>query len=252
MPVFAVRASWRRWQAVAATVPCARPCAVNAAAPCCSQHVTPCFLVWWQVICVLYLGLLLYTGRYVLCKPKNQTRLFTLYTRFVCGGSLLRVVYFGVPDTWWGTNFVPSNYEKFSGPWWGNLATFLGFFCVANLLFDATFVLLVYYWASVCEDADALPIRVFSALVSTFILMYLFIVRATKWPCPAATGGRSSLTLACRRFIVARACVARRSSSSTFSRRLCTSSSSTPSSSCASRSSWPCSTPGTLAASSLR
>ena len=104
-----------------------------------------------QVICVLYLGLLIYTGRYVLCRAPNQTRLFTLYTRFVCGGSLLRVVYFGVPDTWWGTSFVPSNYDEFSGPWWGNLATFLGFFCVANLLFDATFVLLVYYWVRRCS-----------------------------------------------------------------------------------------------------
>ena len=40
----------------------------------------------------------------------------------------------------------------------------------------------VVYQASVCDDEDALPVRVFSMLVSTFVLLYLFIVRESCLP----------------------------------------------------------------------
>ena len=147
-----------------------------------SQQRDVCLLVCLQFIAACYLGLFVYGLRFVVCHRAEHTKLFTLYSRLVAVGSFLRLCYFGIPQTVYGVSFVPGNFHTFSSAWWGNLFAFIGLLCSGNLFMDGTFVLLVYYWASVCDDEGALPARVFTIVVSSIALGYLFIVRA---PLPA-------------------------------------------------------------------
>ena len=131
-----------------------------------------------QAVALVYCAMFCYTLKCVIWRSPDYTRLYTLYTRLVCMGSLLRVVYFGIPDWVWGVPFVPTNFVRFGHAWWGNFVSFVVLMCMGNVFFYLSFVLLVYYWASVCEDSKAVPARLFKVVTGTFIAFYIFVVRA--------------------------------------------------------------------------
>lgn len=128
-----------------------------------------------EVVGFLYVLLFLYAATRVLCAAPGQTALYKYYTRLVMAGALLRSVYFCVPWSAFAATFQPSNTATFSLGWWSTLVSFLGLLSVANALFYSTFVILVYYWSQVCDDANALGKKLFWTLGVTYAAFHIFI-----------------------------------------------------------------------------
>ena len=103
----------------------------------------------------------------------KRTPLFTTYTGLVFLGALLRALYYGIPWTTWGVQFNPTaDMTRYTEEWW-MLYTSLWMYACGEAAFYASFVVLVAFWAAVCDDRDYVSSRLLLALIGGYAVFTL-------------------------------------------------------------------------------